>query len=336
MKKIAIFGVLSAAALTIAWAAGPGYKVQGKIKVGGDGGWDYVYIDSAAGRLYASHTNFTEVVDLNAGKPVGRITETTGVHGIAIAADLNKGYTSNGRSNNVSVFDPKTLMTTGHVDTGRNPDAILYEPVTHRLFTFNGSSKDATVIDAKTDKVVATIPLNGKPEFSAHDGKGKVYVNDEDAAELIEIDAAKATVTKRTKLEGCESPSGLAIDPAKRRLFSVCSNKVMTITDPDAGKVVATVAIGAGADGVAFDNGLAFSSNGRDGNITVVGEEGGKWTALETVATANGARTIGVDPKTHKLYLPTAEYGPPGEAKNGKQGRAPMLPDSFFLVVVGK
>ena len=190
--------------------------------------------------------------------------------------------------------------------------------------------------DAKTDKVVATIPLNGKPEFSAHDGKGKVYVNDEDAAELIEIDAAKATVTKRTKLEGCESPSGLAIDPAKRRLFSVCSNKVMTITDPDAGKVIATVAIGAGADGVAFDNGLAFSSNGRDGNITVVGEEGGKWTALETVATANGARTIGVDPKTHKLYLPTAEYGPPGEAKNGKQGRAPMLPDSFFLVVVGK
>mgnify|MGYP003350628937 FL=1 len=125
MKKIAIFGALSAAALTIAWAAGPGYKMQGKIKVGGDGGWDYVYVDSAAGRLYASHTNFTEVVDLNAGKTVGRITETTGVHGIAIAADLNKGYTSNGRSNNVSVFDPKTLMTTGHVDTGRNPDAIL-------------------------------------------------------------------------------------------------------------------------------------------------------------------------------------------------------------------
>ena len=321
-----------AAFSVVALAAGPGYKVTGRIKVGGTGGWDYVYVDSAAKRLYVSHTNVTEVVDLATEMKVGQITETTGVHGIAVATDLGKGYTSNGRANNVSIFDLKTLQTTGHVDTGKNPDAIVYEPSSHRVYTFNGASKDATAIDAKAGTALSTFTVGGKPEFAVHDGKGHLYVNIEDTGELIEIDAAKASITKRIKLEGCEEPSGLAMDTAKRRLFSVCGNKVMAITDPDAGKMIATAPIGQGPDGVAFDNGYAFSSNGRDGTITVVGQEGGKWAALETVQTQLGARTIGADPRTHKLYLPAAEYGPPAQGK--RQGA--MLPDSFQIVVVGK
>jgi DNA-binding beta-propeller fold protein YncE len=339
MKRSAfVFSIASCLAFALAaWAAGPGYKVTGRIKVGGTGGWDYVYIDSAAKRLYVSHTNVTEVIDLGTEMKVGQITETTGVHGIAVATDLGKGYTSNGRANNVSIFDLKSLATTGHVDTGKNPDAIIYEPTSHRVYTFNGASKDATAIDAKAGTAISTFGVGGKPEFAVLDGKGRIYVNIEDTSELIEIDASKASITKRIKLDGCEDPSGLAMDVAKRRLFSVCGNKVMAITDPDAGKMIATAPIGQGPDGVAFDNGYAFSSNGRDGTITVVGEEGGKWTALETVQTQLGARTIGADPKTHKLYLPAAEYGPPTEGKDGKKGRqGAMVPDSFQLVVVAK
>lgn len=318
------------------FAADPGYKVLQKIKVGGNGGWDYVYVDSGAQRLYASHTNQTEVIDLASGTVVGKIADTTGVHGIAVAADLGKGYTSNGRANNVSVFDLKTLETLAKVDTGKNPDAIVYEPSTHRVFTFNGSSKDSTVIDAKTGAVVTTVPVGGKPEFAQLDGKGKIYFNVEDTNELVEMDAAKATLTKRIALTGCESPSGLAIDSQKRRLFSVCENKVMVITDPDAGKVIGSAPIGTGADGVAFDNGYAFSSNGRDGTVTVVGEQGGKYEALQTLSTQPSARTIGADPKTHKLYLPAAEQGAATVGKDGKQGRPGVVPDSFMIVVVGK
>ena len=328
------YGLALAAAFSMAaWAAGPGYKVLGKIKVGGSGGWDYVYIDSDAKRAYVSHTNVTEVVDLATEKKVGQIAETTGVHGIAIASDLGKGYTSNGRGNNVSVFDLKTLQTLSKIDTGKNPDAIVYEPVSHRVYTFNGTSHDSTAIDARTGMAVSTFAMGGKPEFAAVDGKGKIYVNIEDTNEVVEVDAAKAAVTKRIKLDGCDEPSGLAMDTARRRLFSVCGNKVMAITDPDAGKMIATAPIGRGPDGVAFDNGYAFSSNGQDGNITVVGMENGKYTAVETVTTQLGARTIGADSKTHKLYLPAAEYGPPPE---GKKGRGTVLPDSFQLVVVGK
>jgi len=332
MKRFLLWGV----AIAVALAAAPEYKVVGKIKIGGTGGWDYVYIDSAAQRLYASHTNQTEVVDLAKGEKAGVIAETTGVHGIAIAADLGKRFTSNGRANNVSVFDPKTLQVSGKIDTGKNPDAILYEPVTHRLFTFNGSSKDSTVIDAKAGTVITTVPVGGKPEFAQADGKGKVYFNVEDTNELVEIDAATAKVGKRIALAGCDEPSGLAIDTAKRRLFSVCGNKVMVVTDPDAGKIVATLPIGAGADGVAFDDGMAFSSNGGDGTVTVVGETGGKYAVLETVKTQASARTIGADPKTHKLYLPAAEFGPPTEGKDGKQRRGGVLPDSFSIVIVGR
>ena len=289
-------------------AAGPtGYHLIGEIKLGGEGGWDYLTVDSVARRLYVSHATHVVVIDLDAKKVAGDIPDTPGVHGIAIAPELKRGFISNGRGNNVTIFDLSTLKVIGTADTGENPDSIRFDSVSGRVFTFNGRSKNSTAIDAKTGSVVATIPLPGKPEFSVADGKGKVYVNIEDTNEIVEIDAAKATVTKKYALTGCDGPSGLAIDAKNRRLFSVCSNRVMAISDPDAGKVLATPAIGAGSDGAAFDpgTGFAFSSNG-DGTMTVVQQKSGAWEVLENIATERGARTIAVDEKTHKLYTATA------------------------------
>jgi YVTN family beta-propeller protein len=330
MKRSAL--VLLAA--LVALAAAPGYKVIDKIKIGGPGQWDYVYIDSDANRLYVSHGTQTEVIDTATNKLVGTIPDTAGVHGIAVANDLGKGFTSNGRSNNVTIFDLKTLMATGTVATGTNPDAILYDPVSHRLFAFNGRSNDATVIDPKAGTVISTVPVGGKPEFAQYDGKGKVYFNVENTGEIVEMDAAKAAITKRIPLAPCEDPTGLAIDRQKRRLFAACGNKKMAIVDPDSGKVIASVDIGAGADGAAFDNGFAFSSNGGDGTMTVVQEtSAGKFEVVETVQTARTARTMGADPKTHKLYLPAAEQGPPPA---GGKGRGTIVPDSFHVMVVSK
>jgi len=330
MKRLALVILVALVAL----AAAPGYKILDKIKIGGPGQWDYVYIDSDANRLYVSHGTQTEVIDTTTNKLVGTIPDTAGVHGIAVANDLGKGFTSNGRANNVTIFDPKTLMATGTIATGMNPDAILYEPVSHRLFTFNGRSSDATVIDAKAGTVISTLPVGGKPEFAQHDGKGKVYFNVENTSELAELDAAKATITKRIKLAPCEEPSGLAIDRQKRRLYAVCSNRKMVVVDPDAAKVIASLDICPGADGTAFDNGFAFSSNGGDGTITVVQEtSAGKFEVVETVQSARTARTIGADPKTHKLYLPAAEQGPPPA---GGKGRGTIVPDSFHILIVGR
>lgn len=318
----------------VALAAAPGYKVIDKIKIGGPGQWDYVYIDSDANRLYVSHGTQTEVIDTATNKLVGTIPDTAGVHGIAVANDLGKGFTSNGRSNNVTIFDLKTLMATGTVATGMNPDAILYDPVSHRLFAFNGRSNDATVIDPKAGSVISTVPVGGKPEFAQYDGKGKVYFNVENTGEIVEMDAAKAAITKRIPLAPCEDPTGLAIDRQKRRLFAACGNKKMAIVDPDSGKVIASVDIGAGADGAAFDSGFTFSSNGGDGTMTVVQEtSAGKFEVVETVQTARTARTMGADPKTHKLYLPAAEQGPPPA---GGKGRGTIVPDSFHVIVVSR
>jgi DNA-binding beta-propeller fold protein YncE len=321
-----------------ALAAPPSYKIADRIKVGGEGGWDYVYVDSAAQRLYASHTNIAVVIDTAAGKVVGQIADTQGIHGIATAPELGRGFTSNGRENMVTIFDLKTLAVISKVDVkGRNPDAIVYEPVTKRVFTFNGASKDATSIDAKTGMVLATFPMDGKPEYAAVDGKGHIYVNNEDTNEVYEVDAQKNAVTKHYSIAPCESPSGLAMDTAKRRVYSVCRNKVMVVSDPDAGKVLGSAPIGTGADGVAFDGGYAYSSNGQDGNITVVGEASpGKFEAMATIETQRSARTIGVDAKTHKLYLPAAEFGPPAESKDGKQGRPSIVPGTFQVLVLGR
>jgi YVTN family beta-propeller protein len=331
MKK-SLFLILAA----VAFAAAPAYKVVNKIKIGGPGRWDYAYMDAANHRLYVSHMGQTEVIDTATDKLVGTIAGTTGVHGIAVAADLGRGYTSNGGDNDVSVFDLKTLKVLSRVKTGQNPDAIIYEPVSQRVFTFNGRSADATAIDAKSGNVVAaSIPTGGKPEFAQIDGKGHIYVNIEDKNEIIEVDAKNALVAKRYSIAPCDSPSGLVIDP-KGRLYSVCENKMMIVSDPATGKVLATVPIGEGADGVAFDDGYAFSSNGTDGTITVVGETSpGKFQAVATIPSQKSARTIAADSKAHKLYLPAAEYGPASAGKD-KKGRPPVLPDSFSILIVGR
>ncbi len=317
-----------------AFAAPPTYKVLSKIKIGGGARWDYVYIDSTNHRMYVSHGTQTEVIDTTTDKLVATIPDTKGVHGIAVANDLGKGFTSNGTTNDVTIFDLKTNKATGNVKTGANPDAIIYEPVTHRVLTFNGKSNDATIFDAKTGEVVtASLPMGGKPEFAQVDGKGHVYVNIEDKNEVIEISVKDSVVSRRYSIAPCDGPSGLAIDTKKGVLFSVC-NKVMSVSDYAKGKVLASVVIGQGPDGVAFDDGYAFSANGRDGNISMVSETApGKWETVATIETTKGARTIGVDQKAHKLYLPAAEMGP-ADAKSGKAGAA--LPDSFMVIVVGR
>ncbi len=323
MMKTSLLLILA----TAAFAAPPTYKIVTKIKIGGAGHWDYVYVDSANHRLYVSHGTQTDVVDTSTDKVTGTIPDTNGVHGIAIAADLGRGFTSDGGDNDVTVFDLKTLKVISKVKTGQNPDSIIYEPVTHRVFTFNGRSKDSTAIDAKTGEVItSSIPVGGKPEFSQVDGKGHIYANIEDKNEIIEIDAKNSLVAKRYSIAPCDSPSGLAIDP-KGRLYSVCENKMMIVSDPAAGKVLASPATGAGTDGVAFDDGYAFSANGADGTITMVGETSpGKFEPVATIQSQRGARTIGADQKAHKLYLPTAEYGPAPEGKDGKKGRPQALP----------
>ncbi len=315
MKKVLMLVLVALTAF-----AAEGYKVLNKIKIGGTGGWDYVAVDSAAGRIYASHGTEVDVVDVN-GKMVGKIEQLHGVHGIAIAADLGKGFITNGQSNSVTVFDLKTLAKTGEPATGQNPDAVCYEPKTQRVFTFNGRSNDSSVIDAKTNEIVGTIKLGGKPEFCAADGAGKLYNTLEDTSEVIEIDAAKLTVLRRASLAPAEGPSGLAIDTKDKKLFSVCSNKVMAVTDIATMKVIATPAIGTGPDAAGFDpgTGLAFSSNG-DGTLTIVKAVSGKYEPVDTVTTVRGARTMTVDTKLHRVYLLAAEYGPTPEAKDGKKG----------------
>ncbi len=333
MKKLSLLLVM----IVAAFAATPNYKVITKIKIGGGVRWDYAFVDSANHRLYVSHGTQTEVLDTTTDKLIGTIPDTKGVHGIAVANDLGRGFTSDGADNDVTVFDLKSLKVLSKVKTGQNPDAIIYEPVSKLVLTFNGRSSDATIFDAKSGNVItASLPLGGKPEFAQVDGKGHVYVNIEDKNEVVEIDAKSGVVSRRYSIAPCDGPSGLAMDP-KKRLYSVCGNKMMIVSDSVSGKVLASPAIGPGTDGVAFDDGYAFSANGGDGTITMVGETSpGKFEALATIPTTRGARTIVADQKAHKLYLPAAEYGPAPEGKDGKKGRPQALPDSFQIVVVGR
>lgn len=318
--------------------AAEGFKVIGKIKIGGTGGWDYVAVDPTAGRVYASHGTLVEVVDLKAGKVTGQITQLHGVHGIAVAPEFGKGFITNGQSNSVTIFDLKTLAKVGEPQTGQNPDSVCFEPKTKHIFTFNGRSNDSTAIDPKTNEVIKSFPLGGKPEECAADGTGKLYANLEDSSEIIEIDAAKTAVLRHVSLAPCESPSGLAIDVKNRKLFSVCDNKMMAVIDMGTLKVVATPPIGSGPDGAGFDPGLglAFSSNGGDGTLSVVKQVNGKYETVETVPTERGARTMTVDTKNHRVYLLAAAYGPAPAAAPGTRSRPPILPDSFHVIVVGK
>lgn len=312
------------------------YKMVNKYKMPGTGGWDYLTVDEPSGRVFVSHGTMVVVVDLKTGKVVGTINDTPGVHGIAIAQDLNKAFISNGRDSSVTVIDLKTLAVTAKITgTGQNPDAIMYDQFSSKVFTFNGRSSNSTVIDARTNKKVATIPLAGKPEFPAPDGKGKMYVNIEDKSLISVINTATLKVEASWSIAPGEEPSGLALDNETHRLFSVCSNKLMVIVDATDGHIVTTLPIGEGCDGVKFDPGLkrAYSSNG-EGTMTVVQEVSkDSFKVLENVPTMSGARTLAVDTKTHHIYLPSAEYEPaPAATTQNPRQRRTMKPDSFTLL----
>jgi YVTN family beta-propeller protein len=313
--------------------AGP-YHVADTFKVGGDGGWDYVAVDPDAKRLYVPRGTRVMVLESDTGKAVGEIPDTQGVHGVAIASSLGKGFTSNGRAGTVTVFDLKTLKVIQTVKAGDNPDAILFEPTTKRVFAFNGRSKDATAINAEDLTVAGTIPLGGKPEFGVVDEKGKVFVNIEDKSEIVRIDAQALKVEQRSPLSPGEEPSGLAIDPAHGRLYSVCSNQKMVVTDAQTGKVLASPTIGKGVDGAAFDPaGFALASNG-EGNLTVVSTAGDKFDVVQTLTTAPRARTLVIDPKTRHIYLPTAEFEAPSPDAKDTNKRPAMKPGTFKVLVV--
>ena len=325
---------------SLALAAGSsGYHVAKKTVLGGDGGWDYLTVDAKARRIYISRSTHVMVVDADSAAVVGDIPGTNGVHGIAIASDMNKGFISDGRDNNVTIFDTKTLKVLGTAPAGKNPDAIIYDPASKRVFAFNGSSKDTTAIDAKTGTVAGTISLGGKPEFAAADEKGHVFVNIEDTSEIVQFDSNKLTVDNRWKIAPGEGPSGLALDRKHRRLFSVCSNKLMVVVNADTGTVVTTLPIGQGTDAAGFDpeTGFAFSSNG-EGTLTVVHEDSAdKFSVVDTVPTQVRARTMALDTKTHQVFTVTAEFGPPPAATAQQpRPRAPMVPGSFTLLTLSR
>lgn len=323
MKKnvfaVCLFVVFSGIISLNAQTFHPGYIISNRIHLEGDGGWDYLTVDAPNNRLFVSHSTMVQVVDLEKSTLITTIADTKGVHGIALAADLNKGFISCGKDSSVVVFDLTSYKVIERVKvTGANPDAILYDPYKKIVFTFNGRSSNSTVLDATTNKVIATIPLAGKPEFSASDKNGKVYVNIEDKSLVTVINTNTLKVENSWSLAPGEEPSGLALDNETHRLFMVCSNKLMVVMNALTGKVITTLPIGDRCDGVAFDPGTkrAFSSNG-DGTMTVVQENANDtYTVVENITTQKGARTISCNPLTHKLYSPTAEFeAPVGNAR---------------------
>ena len=310
------------------------FKITNRIHLEGDFGWDYLTVDAANNRVFVSHGQNVQVIDLNNTKEISTIPATSNVHGIALAPDLNKGFISCGRDSSVVVFDYRTLRVTDHIKVpGKNPDAILYEPYKKVIFTFNGGSANATVIDASTNKVLQNIALAGKPEFAASDGEGKVYVNIEDKSLVTVINTNTFKVENTWPLKPGEEPSGLAFDKTDHHLFIVCSNKMMVVMDALTGKVITTLAIGDHCDGVAYDQGLkrAYSSNG-DGTMTVVQEsDNNVFKVIENVVTQKGARTITCNPLTHKLYLSTADLE---ESTGG--GRPKPKPGTFTILEIEK
>jgi DNA-binding beta-propeller fold protein YncE len=287
------------------------YAITKKIAIPGQGGWDYLTVDESARRLYVSHGTQVEVLDLDSKSVVGAVPNTAGVHGIAVAPELGRGFTSNGQASTVTIFDLKTLKKIGDAPTGKKPDAIIYDPATSQVFAFNGDSDSATVISAADGKVAGTIALGGGPEFAAADGKGYVYNNLEDRSEVLKIDARKRTVEQRWPVAPCEAPSSMAMDRANHRLFIGCRSRIMAVIDSESGKVVATLPIGDHVDATAFDEDsrLIFFSNG-EGTISVIHQDTpDKYSAVETVKTLPRAKTMALDPKTHQLFLSTAEVG---------------------------
>ena len=337
-------GILLTLVLCAAFAQS-GYHQIKKITIGGEGGWDYLIADAASGRVYVSHGNEVDVVDTKKGEVAGKITDLHGVHGIALAPEFGRGFISNGQSNTVTIFDLKTLGRIGEdVPTGRNPDAIIYDPASKRVFAFNGRSNDATAIDAEKGAVAGTFPLGGQPEFAAADGKGHVYVNLEDKSAVYDIDAKKLSVEHKWPLAPCEGPSGMAMDTKTRRIFSGCHNQMVAVMNADDGKVITTLPIGTGIDATAFDAGTGYVFNScGDGTLSVIHEDSAdKYKVVENVKTAARARTMAVDTKTHNVYLPIAEFEAPPAAPapaDGKPAQRPrprVVPGSFALLEYGK
>lgn len=339
--------VLAAFALTVCDAqtstaqikTSSGYHLLKKIEVGGEGGWDYLFADSDAHRLYVSHSTKVVVIDTKTEKVVGEIPNVKGVHGVAVAGEFGRGFISDGRDDAVMIFDLKTLKTLDTVKVGKNPDCVMYDAATKRVFAFNRGASSATAIEAKDGKVAGTIDLGGHPEFAAADGKGMVYVNLDDKSEVVAIDSRSLAVKNRWSVAPGEDCSGMAIDRKTRRLFVVCGNQKMIVMNADNGKVVADLPIGDGTDAAGFDpdTRLAFSSNG-EGSLSVVREDAGdKFSVAETVTTQRGARTMALDAKTHKIYLATANFGEtPAPMPERPRPRPAIVPDSFVILVFGK
>ena len=314
------------------------YKVSKKINIEGNEGWDYLAVDDANQHLFVSHGSVVNVVDLKSDKTIFTITDTKGVHGIAIANDLNKAFITDGKDNAVTIVNLKTFeLIEKVIIEGQKPDAVLYDAFSKKVFTYNAKSNDATVLDAVTNKVIKSIPLFGKPEFSVTNNKGLIYVNIEDKNQIKTIDATKLEVIATWSIAPGDEPSGLAIDLETNRLFSVCSNNIMVIVDASNGKIIKTLPIGDGCDGVVFDpkKKLIFSSNG-EGTITAVKEENANsFSVIEIIKTQKGARTITLNKTTHQLYLSTSDFGakPEPTIENPKP-RASLLPNSFVVLVV--
>ena len=317
------------------------YEKVRKITIGGEGGWDFLEVDAANRKLYIARSTRVIVMDLDTEKVVGEIAGTPGVHGVAFAPELNRGFTSNGGNSTVTVFDLKTLKTLGTVKANGRPDIITYEPVTRRVLSFNHGTNDVTAIDPTEMKVVGTLAAGGVPELACSDEKGRVFVNLEDTSEILEFDAATMKPVKKFSIGPGEEPTGLAFDAKSRKLFSTCANRKLVVSDADSGKVVQTLEIGPGPDGCVFDaeRKLVFSSNGGDGTLTVIRETTpGRYEVAATIKTEVSAKTIAMDPKTHRLYLSAAtidEKAPVTKTKKGGAGRRPYVSGSFGIIIVG-
>jgi DNA-binding beta-propeller fold protein YncE len=316
------------------------YEKAHKIELGGEGGWDFLEVDAANRRLYVTRGTRVVVLDIDTEKVVGEIADTPGVHGVAFVADLGRGFTSNGGDSSVTVFDTKSLKTLGKVKANGRPDIIYFEPVSRRIFTFNHGSNDTTAIDPSEMKALGALALKGVPELASSDDKGHVFVNMEDTSEIVEFDARDLKILRRFSLAPGEEPTGLAFDPKQRRLFSTCANRTLAISDADSGKVVQTLPIGPGPDGCVIDpeTGLIFASSGGDGTLAIIREGSpGKYEVARTVKTQVSAKTLALDPKTHRVYLSAATPEPAaaGAATTKKGGRRRYVPGSFVVLVVG-
>lgn len=334
-KKAAITAVLLSLSAVMATQAQTttGLHLLHTYRIGGDGGWDYLLADPGTSNLYVSHGTQVNILNKKTGDSVGVISNTAGVHGIALVPVLNKGYTSDGKAGECTVFNTSTHTVIGKVKVGENPDAIIYDDFSKKVIVFNGRSLDASVIDPKTDKVIATVALGGKPEAGVSDGKGNIYVNIETKNQVVRFDASSFKVTGTFNLEGGEEPTGLAIDRASSRLFVGCSNKTMLILDAGTGKKIAALPIGEESDGIAFDSlsKLAYSSNG-DGTLTIVKEiNPNKFTVLENVKTTPGARTITLDPVSHHLFIPVADF----KTATEKGKKSAKIPGTFRVLEYG-